>query len=64
MADIQEENDSKMESFTKNDGAAADNQDSWEDPMTCCGCIPIKIGMYILTIGSYVIFIMTLGAGV
>ena len=45
--------DSKMESFT-NENNDAQDMDTWEDPYTCCGCIPIKYGMYIMTVGSYI----------
>ena len=51
-----DEEDSKMESFSRNTGdlpSVGDNN-TWEDPMTCCGCIPIKCGMIILAVLSYI----------
>ena len=63
---IEEEQDSKMESFSRNTGDLPNgggDKDTWEDPMTCCGCIPIKCGMVILAIGSYLDAIPNIAQG-
>ena len=49
-----------MESF--NDPEEA-NAKLWEDPYRCCGCIPIKWGMYLMTVGSWVGLIAVFGQG-
>ena len=53
----------KMESFTNDKDGAQGNEDTWEDPYTCCGCIPIKCGMILLTVGSYFLLIGTVVSG-
>ena len=57
LVDETERIQSGMESFGDNDDGA------WEDPNKCCGCIPIKIGMYMLAIGSWVGLIFTFVRG-